>query len=293
MEVYIGLAIAAGALVFLGYRIWSSRRAKTGGTPAEKPVIDTSSGLTDYNVYLMNKKEKIKYMAIAAVVFFVVGYIFFRFWPLALLLAALGGYFYPKIKTKELLAKRKMELNLQFKDALYSLSSSLGAGRSVEGAFKAALSDLKILYPDPQTDIIKEFGYIVRRVAMNEPVESALREFSARAGLEDIKNFADVFAICKRTGGNLVEVIKNTAQVINDKIEVQQEIHVLLSGKKFEQKALVVMPFLFIGMLSWGGDAAYIAPLYAQPVGYVVMGVALLMILCSALISRKIVDIKV
>jgi len=104
--------------------------------------------------------------------------------PLALL--------YPKRKTKDIIEKRKSELNLQFKDLLYSISASLTAGKSVETAFKEALNDLCILYPDPDTYIIREVEYIVRRLEMNETIEDALEDLAKRSHLEDIQNFTDV-----------------------------------------------------------------------------------------------------
>ena len=38
---------------------------------------------------------------------------------------------------------------MQFKQTLYSLGSSLAAGRSVENSFKEVAKDLRLLYPDP------------------------------------------------------------------------------------------------------------------------------------------------
>jgi len=58
------------------------------------------------------------------------------------------GAFISEEKNERHNEKRKSELNLQFKDLLYSISASLTAGKSVETAFKEALNDLCILYPD-------------------------------------------------------------------------------------------------------------------------------------------------
>ena len=35
--------------------------------------------------------------------------------------------------------------------------------------------------------------------------------------LEDIKTFADIFVVSKRTGGNLVQIIRQTTDIIADK----------------------------------------------------------------------------
>jgi len=46
---------------------------------------------------------------------------------------------------------------------------------------------LCILYPDPDTYIIREVEYIVRRLEMNETIEDALEDLAKRSHLEDIQ----------------------------------------------------------------------------------------------------------
>jgi len=79
-------------------------------------------------------------------------------------------------------------------------------------------------------------------------------------------NFTDVFKTCKRTGGNLVNVIRNSTNIINDKIEIKEEINTLLAAKKFEQKVLSVMPFIMILILSLTTED-YMAPVFDTIVG--------------------------
>jgi len=133
---------------------------------------------------------------------------------------------------------------------LYSISASLTAGKSVETAFR-------------------EVEYIVRRLEMNETIEDALEDLAKRSHLEDIQNFTDVLT-CKRTGGNLVNVIRNSTNIINDKIEIKEEINTLLAAKKFEQKVLSVMPFIMILILSLTTED-YMAPVFDTIVGRIVI----------------------
>ncbi len=245
----------------------------------------------DYNTYIMTQKEKTLYIIIAAIAIFIVGYVFYQSFVFSALLTP-AALFYPKIKTKDIIKKRKEELNLQFKEALYSLSSSLTAGKSIEMAFKDALKDIVILYPDPDTFIIKEFQYIIRKLEMNETVESALEDLANRSHAEDIRNFVDVFKTCKRTGGNLVQVMKNTSDIINDKIVIKQEISTLLSQRKFEQKVLNLVPIGMIFLLSTS-SADFMKPIFTQVSGRVVMTIAIVLLVTAYFISKKIMDIEV
>jgi len=253
--------------------------------------MKSGTELINYKVYVMDKRERVKYMLQAAAALFAVGYVFFSNIIIALIFSS-AAFLYPKYKSKELAQERRAELNLQFKDALYSLSSSLSSGRSLESGIRAALSDLRVLYSDDNTYIIKEFEYIYRKMELNEPIETAMFDFAERSGLEDIRNFADVMSICKRSGGNLVQVVKNTSNIISDKIEIRQDIDLLLTKQKYEQKLLNIMPLVFIALIKFGGSG-YMDSLYTSIKGYLLMGAALGILVISYAASQKIFQIKV
>lgn len=249
------------------------------------------SGMADYDIYIMTKKEKILTIIGAAVFIFAVGMIFYHNIILSLILS-LFSFKFPKIRVKSIIKKRKNNLNLQFRDLLYSISSSMEAGRSLEMAFKDALRDLAIIYPNSETAIIRETTYIVRKIEMNEPVEQAISEFAERSHIDDIENFADIIKVCKRTGGNLAEVIRSTSNVIGEKIETKREIETTITGKKFESRIMSVMPIFMVAILSFSSPD-FMAPVFNTAAGITVMTIAIFMFLIAFLISEKIVDINV
>lgn len=246
--------------------------------------------LIDYDSYVITIKMKIIYAALAAAVIFAVSYLFYRSILLAAILCPLGTL-YLKYKRGQIIIKRRNELNLQFKDLLISLASSLCAGRALENAFESALEDLLLLYPSDEACIIRETKIIIHKLSLNITIEEALSDFAERSKLDDIKNFSDVIMICKRTGGNLIEAIKNSSGIISDKIEMKQEIETLLSARKFEQKILNIMPIGMIFMLSITA-ADYINPVFTTPQGRSAMTVCLLLLIAAFLISYKIINIK-
>ena len=65
---------------------------------------------------------------------------------------------------------------------------------------------------------------------MNRPVELLLADMGRRSGIQDVDQFARVFAAAKRSGGELTDIISQTAGIIRDKIQVQEEIHTLTAG---------------------------------------------------------------
>ncbi|MDD2432545.1 MAG: type II secretion system F family protein [Clostridia bacterium] len=254
-------------------------------------TLQSSNDLIDYDIYIMSKREWLFNFCLATGFLFLVAYIFYRSILLSVLVIPLA-FFYPRLKTKEIIRKRKQELSLQFKEALYALSSSLMVGRSVESAFKESLKDLALLYPDSQMYIIQEFTYIVRRLEMNETIEEVLADFAQRAHLEDVDSFVDVFVISKRTGGNIVEIIRNTSAIIGDKLQIKQEIETLLAQRKLEQKILNMMPLAMILLLTWTtGD--YMEPVFTTLEGRLIMTVAVFLLGLASYLSQKIMSIEV
>lgn len=257
----------------------------------EYQEVAYADGLIDYDVYIMSTKERIFYIILAAAVIFTVGMIFYHR-PILAGILALASLFFPRIRTKQLIAKRKRELSIQFKELLYALSSSMSAGRSLESAFQDALRDLEILYPDPSTPIMQEVTYILRCLSMNMVVEDAITQFADRAHIEDIKNFADVIRICKRSGGNLIEVIRSTSQMITDKIETKNEIETIITAKKFESRILSCTPIVMVAVLS-AASPEYMAPVFEQPIGALVMTIAAILFVVAFFVGEKIMDIEV
>lgn len=247
--------------------------------------------LINYDEYEMSSKEKVLWALVGMVVIFCVGYIFYKsvIWSVIL---SLIGIKYKDIKKKDIISKRKQNLLIQFKEMLYSVSSSLSAGKSVDGAFKEAYEDMLLIFGDRKDSyILGELLAILRKLEMNQTLETALQDLASRSGLEDIKTFTDVFITCNKTGGNLTKVIQNSSQIIGDKIEIKQEIEVLISGKKFEAKILTVIPFVLI--LLMGVMAPDLLKNLYSTMGRMLSTVALVIIGVATLWSNKIMNIEV
>lgn len=175
---------------------------------------------------------------------------------------------------------------------LYSLSSALSVGKSVETGIRDSLQDLQVIYPDPETDILVELGLILRGLGMNNTIEDMFGQFAERAHLEDIDNFVDIFVTCKRTGGDLIEVMRSTSNTIGDKIEVKQEIETMISGKKYEFNFLMILPVIMVLFLTLtSGD--YMAPVFTTIVGRIAMTAAIAIFALAYVVGSKIMKINI
>ena len=245
----------------------------------------------NYKDYKMSGPEKVLSAAAAIAAVFAVAYVFFRSVPICAILSSLGLVYLPYRRRRQT-EKLRDALKHQFKDLLYSLSSSLMAGRTMESALREVRGDLDILYPDPETAINREVDILLRKILLNETIDSALYDLAERSGIEDIRSFCNVLATCRKMGGNLVEIVKNTTTILGDKMEIKNEIDVLLAQRNFEKKVLNVMPVALILVLSLTAKD-YIEPVFTTLLGRLVMCAALGLIAVSWVISEKIMKIDV
>lgn len=200
-------------------------------------------------------------------------------------------FYLMKLIREERGRKIRWELQLQFKDGLQSLSDALSAGYSIENGFREAITDLSLLYPK-EADILIEFRHIYRQLGLNKNIEEIVLDFGIRSGSEDILTFAEVLSTAKRTGGDLLKVIRMTSQSIGDKTDIQREIRTVVAAKKLEANIMSTIPVLII-LYVWFSMPGFLEPMYTTLVGRIVMTVTLGFYVAAILLLRKIVDINV
>lgn len=261
------------------YALWQKAASWCGWETAISGSGDKAAGryalMTDYTIYRMNRKEVAVSVLVGAAVLFTASYLVYHS-AIVSAIASLAGVTAPRMRRGALLRRRRERLKLQFKELLFSLTSSLAAGRSAENAFRAALEDLSLLYPEPQTDMLRELRIIGHLLDRSVPLEEAIRDFAGRAGIDEITMFADTLTACKRSGGDLLEVMRRTSALIGEKMNVDGEIQVLLAQKRFESRIMMAVPFVFLGFLGLAAPE-YISPLY-EGFGYVLLTAAMLLL---------------
>lgn len=161
------------------------------------------------------------------------------------------------------------ELTEQFRECILAVSTLLGAGYSVENAFLECERDMALMYGKDAL-ICGELKMVRRGLNINISLEELLSDFGERSGCEDMVQFAEVFVIAKRSGGNLAEIIKNSAELISRKSELRQEVDTLLSGKRMELNIMKLMPFAILTYIG-STNPGYFDILYVGLYGRLIM----------------------
>ncbi|MBE6961230.1 MAG: hypothetical protein E7445_02105 [Ruminococcaceae bacterium] len=260
----------------------------------------------NYRVYHMSLAEKALYFLIAFAAGAAVGYLFYGgigkdefgqpttlTWILNItipvVVGMIAGVLFVPMRTKDIIAKRKKELNHQFRDMLESLTTSLGAGKNVNDSFIGVYEDLKIQY-DSDAFILKELEVVVAGIHNNIPIEDVLEDFGRRSDNEDILSFANVFKISYRKGGNIKDIIRNTRNILGDKMEISEDIETLMTSNKLEQNIMVVMPIALIGIIKMMSPE--FAKNFVTPTGIISTTISIAIFVAAYFIGKSVLSIK-
>ncbi len=254
-----------------------------------KGLSEPEQARITYEEYQLSLGEWLQAMGIGFGSAGVVAYTFYRSWAAfgILLLPALSS---PWIFRERLKRKRFFMLEQQFKETIQMLSASLSAGYSVENAITASRKELELMYGKKGL-MLQELDYMIRQMDLNQPVEALMSDFADRSGLEEVENFARIFAIAKRSGGRLVPIISHTVQVMNDRFQVKEEIRTLTASRKMEQNVMNGMPFLIILYINITSPG-FFTVMYTTIAGRLVMSGCLAVCLLSCCLAKKILDIQ-
>lgn len=211
-------------------------------------------------------------------------YFFYRSVWACIPLSVLGAGYFCLIQKRRLEQERE-ELAQQFKECILSVAASLKAGYAVENAFLESREDMEMLY-GRDSPIYRELEAIRRGLMINITLEEQLYGLAHRSRIEEIEQFATVFSVAKRSGGDLADIIRNTAELIGGKLDAREEMRVMLSGRQMELNVMKLMPFgvlAYVGM----GYSGYFDMLYHNWQGVLIMTGCLLLYLAAFCMGER------
>lgn len=244
-----------------------------------------------YDEYVVNKREKqilfiltlISGMSLSALLYH------------NIIFSVVLLFFYIKIQeiySTFMLRRRKRALAEQFKDFLFILSTSIGAGRGMRDAIGEAVPGIVGIYGE-NAILSKELKNMHKRMSIgNEEDVTVLNDFAKRSGSEDVVDFTIIYSTCKTTGANLVDALNKAASVIIDKMTIENEIRTMANRKKNESIILFAMPFVVILFLNLFSPE-YIAPLYENISGRMIMTMVVATDILIYSVMQKITDIQI
>lgn len=262
-----------------------SLKKKKAASQREKRDKKARSPIPDYTVCASGALEHAAAFLIGFAAGFAVTYLFYKLIVFSIVCGAVSGAANIFSAAQRAVGKRKTKLRAQFFDLLETVSVAMRAGNPLYTALLGARDDLLLIYAQ-DSDIITELDIIVGKFNNAVPLSDAFADFAKRSMLDDVISFSSVYSTIEGKSGRADEIIRETQQIISDKMEIEMEIETLLSAAKTEANIMLLMPIVILGVIGYAG-AGFMDSIYTTPTGRIVSTVGLLIYIASFMLSRK------
>jgi tight adherence protein B len=198
---------------------------------------------------------------------------------------AVLAYRIPRIVVEGMWERRIARFEDQLLDGLTFMSNGLKSGLSLLQSMDMVREEL----PDP---IRQEFALLLNEQRLGVPLEEALVHLEQRVGTEDVQIVVTSINILRQSGGNLAETFDTVAATIRDRKKVQGRIASLTAQGVAQGVIITAMPFV-LGLILWVMDPVMISRLWTTWLGWIFLGVMLLLQLIGGWLIRRIVRVQV
>ena len=210
--------------------------------------------------------------------------LFFQFWVMAVL-AGLVGLSLPSLFLRMAKRDRDARFGAQLVDALGNMSNSLKAGFSLPQAFELIAREM-------QPPIKQEFGLLTQEMRIGLPMDKALANLLNRMRSQDMDLVVTSIDVSREVGGNLTEVFQNIAGTIRERQRVEGKIRMLSAQGRLQGLIMTLLPVFIMVFLSWFYPD-YIDPLFTEKAGWLLLGVAGVMLVIGGFVIHKILAIDI
>ena len=179
---------------------------------------------------------------------------------------------------------RQLTIERRLPDLLMSLSAGLRAGHGFLAALQSASDEMDTPLTVPIHQLLAETG-------LGAPVEEALDRFAASVGNADVDMLVTAILIHRRVGGNLAEILDRIGETTRERMQLRMNLRTLTAQGRM---SAVIVSLLPVGVTL---VLAVISPqmfhiLVSDPLGRLVMVVAVVLELMGILTVRRIVNIR-
>ena len=207
-----------------------------------------------------------------------------RWWPAAGLAALIGAWLpYGLVRFKR--NKRLGAFEEMLPEAIDLLGRAIRAGHPLSAGMKMVAEETK----DP---ISTEFRRTHEENRFGLPFEDALLAMADRVSLIDVRILTTAILIQREVGGNLAEVLDNLANVIRVRFTIRRQLRVYTAQGRFSGYVLGALP-IAVGLAIYSLNPSYMRLLFTDPLGKLMVLVAVIFQIAGFLWIRKIVNIEI
>jgi tight adherence protein B len=205
-------------------------------------------------------------------------------WPFALG-AAVFGALLPYLFVRRKRTRRFYKFEEQLPEAIDMLGRAIRAGHPLS-------SGLKMVSEEAGEPVAGEFRRTHEEHRFGLAFEDALLAMADRVQIVDVRILVTAILIQREVGGNLAEVLDNLASVIRARFTIRRQLRVYTAQGRFSGYVLAVLP-IAVGAAIYSLNPPYVMLLFTDPMGKLMVIVAVIFQIIGFLWIRKIVNIEI
>jgi tight adherence protein B len=205
--------------------------------------------------------------------------------PVVGLVFMLGGLVGPWVYLSIRRARRRKAFHAGLPDTLQLISGSLAAGLSLAQSMDTVVRE-------GSEPVASEFKRVLVETRLGVPLEDALSGVAERFESKDFAWVVMAIKIQRQVGGNLAELLDTVAATMREREYLRRQVNALAAEGKLSAIVLAVLPPLFLLYLVFA-QRSYVAPLFSDVRGIVMLGGGTLWLLVGIFWMRKLVNVEV
>lgn len=163
------------------------------------------------------------------------------------------------------------------------MNNAFKSGKSTLQALKIASEEL----PEPISDEFKKM-YLDMKYGLS--VDTVFDRFAKRVNLEEATFLSSSLTILNKTGGNIVLVFSSIERTLFDKKKLNEELKNISAGPNMIIKVLFIIPIIFT-LIIYILNPEYFNPLFESTLGYMIVGIIVVMFIIYVLLLKRITKI--
>lgn len=170
-------------------------------------------------------------------------------------------------------------------DALDLMARSMQAGHAFTSALQVAAKDCA-------PPLSHELRAVFEEINFGISTAQALQALAARVASDDVRYFVVAVVIQNETGGNLAEILKNTAHLIRERQKIAGIVRVLSAEGRISAVILSLLPFALAALMALL-NPGFISKLWTDPIGLQLVYISLTLMAIGILWMWRLIQIRV
>jgi len=218
----------------------------------------------------------------SALLFALVALLRFGF-AVPVLVLAVVGFALPALYLRNRRGHRLAEFEVGLPRAMELMANSMKAGQSISQSLRSVVENAG----PPVSD---EFALARREIELGASIESALGNMVKRVGSSDLRLMVMVITIQHSVGGDLPAILITLADTMKQRAEVRAEVLASTAQSRASSLIITLLP-IAAALLLYFLVPEYFRPMFTNPLGWLMLGVAAVMLAIGNVIIRRLTAI--